>query len=167
LFGAASGSEGPALAVLAVASHRADDDSLLDQGSDVAGLRTYRRFVDGYRAPCEQLEALGLAGGLDGVSPRARIVGIEKDHRHAGPGRVVAGHGLGEDRMGEREQDPGPVAGQGVGRHRAAMLDPTQGVEGGIDDRPGGPPSGIRDEPDAARVALVFMGVVQQAVPPR
>jgi hypothetical protein len=63
--------------------------------------------------------------------------------------------------MREGKEDPGAVAGERIGGDRSAVLDPAQGLEGGVHDRPRCPPPSIGDEADATGIPFGGQRVVQ------
>ena len=67
---------------------------------------------------------------------------------------------LAKQPVGNLDQDPGAVAGQGIGPDRAAMADVAQELHPLPDDVVTRPVADVHDEPDAARIVLV-RGVVE------
>ena len=86
---------------------------------------------------------------------RSRAAGQERAREDPEP---VAGDRRpdrgGADRRGEREQDARPVARLTVGREGSTVTEGRQPGQREREDPPGRPATGIRDEPDAARVVL-------------
>ena len=62
--------------------------------------------------------------------------------------------------MRKGQKYSGSVPGKGIGRDRPAMLDPAQGLEGRVHDRPRRSPSGIGYEADATGIPFGSNGVV-------
>ena len=142
------------------------DECLLDRRPRGTRLGAQGGGVRRDGAPARDLQAF--------EPERLRQDGPACDPSRSGPGQegrhhpepVAGGAGRIEeeaDRRSEREQDARPVARFTVRREGATV---TEGREAGQRERehpPGGPSTGIRDEPDAARVVLEG-GVVERRV---
>ena len=163
----------------------ADDEELAFEGVRVRAARPARdeRLAD---PGLVGLDALPEDGGIDrDVAPAeealpfgrdrlrerflagaaGRVVLRQEHHPHA----VAARRGqldaepralLAEQPVGDLDQDPGPVAGEGVGPDRAPVPDVAEELYPLPDDVVARPVADVRDEPDAARVVLV-RGVVE------
>ena len=142
---------GPLLGLLETGAERPAHDDLLDPRGRGAGGVAERRGVDRHLAPAEHLEPLRSARGLDAL---ARAVVAQEDHPEPAPrGR--------QERRRKREQQPRAVAAEPVGGHGPAMADAPERLERVVDDVAARPAGRVRDEPDAAGIALAH-GVVER-----
>ena len=109
------------------------------------------------RQPDDAL-ALGGDGALEQrleLAAPVRVLGQEA-HRHAvAPGRRELGHDAAVQLVGHLEQDPGAVAGLGIGPGGTAVVEVLVGRDPALDHVVAGRPVQARDERDAARVVLV------------
>ncbi len=127
-----------------------------------ASRRAEVRLVDRDRTPPGDFDALGGARIVDGrLRDTHGVVVRQREERRddADPGGVevapeVLAADPGEVAMRERNQDPGAVAGDAVGRDRLAVTHAREPGEGSIDDLTAGVPGRVRDEADAAGIAF-------------
>ena len=137
-------------------------DRLAEGRGPSAGGRPEQGVVGRDRPPPEHDDLLGPAGvdhGLLGGAAGGVVGGVEEGTDDAEPeprrgGQPRLGGGAPEERLRDRQQDPGAVAGDAVGGHRRPVADAGQPDEGRIDQGPAGPSVGIGDEADAAGVAV-------------
>ena len=135
---------GPELELVLVESVRPQEDELLDRRLRRPRLVAERRRRDRHRPPAAQLEALGAAGRFD---LRARALVAQEHH-----GEPAAR--LRPERVRERQENAGAVAGQPVGSGGATMPDVPEPGEQEVDDLAGGSPRRVGDEADPAGIAL-------------
>ena len=143
------------------------DERLADPG--LAGLDALPEDgrIDRDVAPAEE----DLPFGRDGLrelllTGAARAVVLRQEHHPhaeaARSGEIEAERRalLAKQPVGELDQDPGPVPGEGVGADRPAMGDAAKELDPLPDDVVARPVADVHDEPDAARVVLA-RGVVE------
>ncbi len=149
----------------------AADEDLTKQRLLGAHGRAHRHFgVYRHVAPAEQHLAFGMNGALHlllASQPRGVLLG-QKDHADAvlagcGQGHALLFHLLAVQRIGQLQQDAGPVPHQVVGADRAAVVEVFQNLQRLLHDRMALLALDVRDEADAARIVFVRR-VVQAAL---
>ena len=117
--------------------------------SAVASNGTARQRATGSPASAKTRLDQAPAAGLEDAA-------AGKEHRHDGRPSLgeIAGQQL-EDGAVEREGDPGAVAGFAVGAERAAMAQRGQSGERQGEHPVARSATGVRHEPDAARIVLI------------
>jgi hypothetical protein len=113
------------------------DDDLLDRRSALEGCRTQDRGVDRHGAPAERLEALGPEGVVNDAPRGGSRLVLGGQEEHADRELAVTGGrtqpGFIDDpvaQSGDRERDPGAVAGLRVGGDRTAVRQTRKRLEG-------------------------------------
>src|SRR5918994_6205925 len=153
----------PTSACLAARAARRLEPRLLDDGRVRPGHVADGGEVDRDQPPAEQLQPLGDQGLLDQPAGLLGLLEVarEERHGHPEPAAPAVGPGTGEERLGQRKQHAGAVAGARVGGDRAPVPETLEPAEGGVEDGPAGTAVHIGHEADAAGVALVAPPVVQ------
>ena len=140
------------------------DHELLDVGREVVGGDADVVLVDRHVAPADDALALGLDGArqqrLELGAPLV-VLGQEADgHAVAARGREVVADETTQQLIGELEQDPGAVAGVGVGARGPAVLEVLQRDDRALHRLVARLAAEARDHGDATGVVLIA-GVVQ------
>ena len=119
------------------------------------------RVVDRHVAPADHALALLAHDILERALARRALPRVARQEhladREPPTGRELQAQALrlrAEEPLGQLQQDPGAVAGLGIGAARRAMRQPPQHLEPLIDDRARLLAADMRDEADAARVVL-------------
>ena len=122
------------------------------------GLAEQRR-VGRHLAPAEDAQALLRGDLLDALAGLGDLLVVTGDERGAGGVRVLAGQlevdDLAEEPVGDLHQDPGAVAGVGLGAGGTAVLEVAQRGQRLADDVVAGNTGHGGHEGDATRVVLV------------
>ena len=124
------------------------------RGSEASAVTPIASLRVGHRSPAGGFEALRATGVLD---RRPQPALAEEAHREAGVG--PAAH-----RVRQREENAGAVAGDAVRGPRTAVPDRREPGERAVEHVARRAPAHVRDEADAARIAL-SPWVVQKPLP--
>ena len=158
-LGAAAGAQGAALGLGVVDPVGVHEQRLRHARQVAAGRGADAGLVDGDVAPAGELDALDGAGvGERGLGRLRGVVVVEVEEREpdAEPGGVERPpqRGLadpGEERTRERDQQPGAVTRDAVGRDRRPVADAGQAPQRELDDLTGARASGAAaDAPEAS-----------------
>ena len=114
------------------------------RGSEARAVTPIASLRVGHRPPAGRLEALGAAGVLDRRSQPALA---EEAHREPCIGPAA-------QRVRQREENSGAVTGDAVRGPRTAMADSRKPGERAVENIARRAAAHVRDEPDAARIAL-------------
>ena len=140
------------------------DVQLLDAWQRGARLRTQHFGVGRHRAPAERAEAELVDAQLErrARASRALLVAVQEHHRQreiAAALETRRGRRGAEELLRHLQQQAAAVAGAPVGIDRAAVRQPFQRADRGLHQAVAGLPVHLRDQAEAAAVALEFGAV--------
>ena len=157
-----------ALEMIGVADVRArGDDRLADQRHAIEHGLAQARRIGRHIAPAKQLLAFDLDEVFELLDHDLARLGLARQEAHGNgilaglrQGDASGGGPFAEQRIGNLDQDAGAIAHQGIGAHRAAMVEVDQELEAQPDDLMAPGALDVGDKAHAAGVVLIA-GVIK------